>query len=60
LLGAGWQSSVVNGRYMETPPDRPTTVAENRAVFFVQAKRAAASSAIERLKAECIRRGLID
>jgi hypothetical protein len=43
---------------METLPERPRTPAEEQAVMAVRWKFVEASTALARVRAECLRRGL--
>jgi hypothetical protein len=59
LIAAGYRPIVFGGRYMEIMPERALSEAEDAAVLAVCWKRCAASSAIDRVKQECVRRGLV-
>jgi hypothetical protein len=59
LLTAGYSPTVINGCLVEMNPAKGRTPEQEAAVLAVQYKRAAASTAVDRVKAECIRRGLV-
>jgi hypothetical protein len=59
LIAAGYRPGVYQGAYYEEMPGRAHSDAEDAALLAVQWKRVAASTAVERLKQECIRRGLV-
>ena len=59
LLTAGYSPTVINGCLVEMNPLEARTPDQAAAVLAVQYKRAAASTAIDRVKSECIRRGLV-
>jgi hypothetical protein len=58
LIAAGYRLSVGAGYYYEEMPHRRN--ADEAAVMAVRWKFCEASTALERVKAECIRRGLVD
>jgi hypothetical protein len=58
LLRAGYRLAVCGNRHMEYLPERRCTAAEEEAVMAVRWKFVEASTAIERVRAECLRRGL--
>jgi hypothetical protein len=59
LIAAGYKLLVTREGYWEMKPDRPLTEAQRKIVFAHKEKQCAASTADERIEAECIRRGLI-
>src|SRR5450830_1359673 len=58
-LAAGYRPEVINSCLVEMNPLEAHTPEQAAAVLAVQYKRAAASTAIDRVKSECIRRGLV-
>lgn len=59
LLTAGYSPEVINGCLVEMSPLEERPPEQAAAVLAVQYKRAAASTAVDRVKRECIRRGLV-
>jgi hypothetical protein len=60
LLDAGYQVAVCGDKFMEHLPERHMTAAQEAAVMAVRWKFVEASSAVERVRAECQRRGLVE
>jgi len=60
LIRTGHSPRIEGKYYFEGMPDRARSEAEHARVFAVRLKFAAASTALERVKQECIRRGLVD
>jgi hypothetical protein len=65
MTSAGYGLAVMYDRggralYCETFPEACLTTATEKRVHEARGKFCAASTAVERVKAECIRRGLID
>jgi hypothetical protein len=60
LLATGHWPCICDGGYYEQMPQRALSKAEDAAVMAVRWKYAKASTALRRVKAECLRRGLTD
>ena len=60
LIRTGHEPRIEGRYYFEHMPDRPLTEAEHAAVLAVRWKFVEASTALERVKQECVRRELVD
>jgi hypothetical protein len=65
LLAAGYRPGVfydekARARYIEMMPERRQTEAQEKAVWAAREKFCAASTAVQRVTRECVRRGLIN
>jgi hypothetical protein len=65
LIATGHRSYLMEGRdgnltYYEMFPEQPMTDAKHEATYAVRWKYCKASTALSRVKNECIRRGLIE
>jgi len=60
LIATGHRPYMCDGTYFEMMPERALSEAEEKRLLEVRWKYCAASNALERVKEECIRRGLID
>jgi hypothetical protein len=60
LIRTGHEPQIHGGYYFEKIPDRALTKAEDAAVMAVRWKYAKASTALARVCAECVRRGLVN
>jgi hypothetical protein len=59
LLDAGYQMAVCADKFMEHLPERHMTAAQEEAVMAVRWKFVEASSAVQRVRGECLRRGFV-
>jgi len=59
LIATGHRPYVYNDSYFEEMPGRALSDAQTNAVFAVRRKYCEASTAIDRVMAECIKRGLV-
>jgi hypothetical protein len=59
LIATGHEPYICGGAYFESPPERALSDAERKQVLAVHSKFAEASTALGRVKQECIRRGLV-
>jgi len=60
LIATGHKPAIYGGRYFEEMPHRPLSDVEKKAVLAVHWKYVEASTALDRVKQECTRRGLTD
>lgn len=60
LIATGHEPSIQGKLYFEKMPDRPVSDQDWQAILKVRLKYVEASTALERVKQECIRQGLVD